>query len=310
MYSTFLGSSWWDAMGAIAVGANGSAYLLGYSASANFPTTAGVVQPALKAPNTGNADLVIMRFNFASAAGPSVGGVANSASYATAVYSPGEIVTIFGQNMGPSGVVTAAIDPRTGGIATTLSGAQVFFDGTAAPLIYVSATQSSAIIPYEVAGKSSTIMTVSYGGGTSPGVLLKVGAAAPGLFSLNQQGTAQGAIVNQDNTFNSSTNPAAAGTYIAIYGTGEGLLNPPGSTGKLAPGTPPFPTFANPVSITVGGVPVPASAIIYAGPVPGFVEGEFQINLQIPAGVPSGNQPLVMTIAGTSSLGNYTVAVK
>ncbi len=308
MYSTFLGSTTWDAMAAVAVSSSGSVYLLGYTASPNFVTTPGVVQASLKAPASGNADLAIMRFSFASATAPSVGGVANSASYSTAVYSPGEIVTIFGANIGPATVTTAQIDSRTGRIATTLGGVQVLFDGTPAPLVYVSATQSSAIIPYEVLGKSSTVMTVSYNGATSPGVSLKLGSAAPGLFSLNQQGTGQGAIVNQDNTFNSTSNPAPVGTYISIYGTGEGPLSPAGATGQLAPSAPPFPTFAGSLSVTVAGIF--ASNVAYAGPVPGFVDGEFQINLQIPPGVPSGNQPVVVIIGGVSSLSNFTVAVK
>ncbi len=311
MYSTFLGSTSWDAMAAIAVNASGSAYLLGYTASPTFVTTPGTVQTSLKAPGSGNADLAILRLSFGAAAtGPTVGGVANSASYSTAAYSPGEIVTIFGTNMGPSAAVTAQIDSRTGRLATILSGAQVFFDGTPAPLIYVSATQSSAIIPYEVSGKASTVVTVSYNSATSAGMSLKLGAAAPGLFSLNQQGTGQGAIVNQDNTFNSATNPAPAGSFISIYGTGEGLLNPAGATGQLAPSAPPFPTFAGALSITVGGIPVATPAISYAGPVPGFVDGEFQINLQIPSNVSSGNQPVVVTIGGVSSLNSFTVAVK
>lgn len=45
-YSTFLGGSDEDEAGAIAVDSLGSAYIVGQTASTNFPTTAGVVQPA------------------------------------------------------------------------------------------------------------------------------------------------------------------------------------------------------------------------------------------------------------------------
>ena len=78
----------------------------------------------------------------------------------------------------------------------------------------------------------------------------------------------------------------------------------------MAPTAPPFPTFAGSISVTIGSVPVPASGIAYAGPVPGFVEGEFQMNIQIPATVAAGNQAVVVTIAGVSSPNNLTVAVK
>jgi uncharacterized protein (TIGR03437 family) len=310
LYSTFIGGGDSDALAGIAQSASGFTYLVGDTFSTNFPVTPGTIQTAKNSKVSGTADSIVMRFSFATQTLPTIGGVANGASYSTSSYSPGEIVTVFGQNMGPAQAVTAQIDPKTGRIATTLAGAQVLFDGVPAPLVYVLATQSSALIPYEVAGKSSTQMTVSYNNVVSAPVTLKLGAAAPGLFAANQQGTAQGAIVNQDATFNSASNPAPAGTYIALYGTGEGLLNPPGATGQLAPTAPPFPTFAGAISVTIGGVTVPSSAIAYAGPVPGFVEGEFQLNVQIPAGVASGNQAVVVTIGGVASQSNLTVAVK
>jgi uncharacterized protein (TIGR03437 family) len=141
-------------------------------------------------------------------------------------------------------------------------------------------------------------------------VRLGLAPAAPGLFAANQQGNGQGAIVNQDLSFNSASHPAAAGSVIELYGTGEGVLSPAGGTGRIAPAAPPFPTFANSMTITIGGIPVPASSILYAGPVPGFVEGEFQINLQLPSNVPSGNQPVVITIGGFPSQSNLTVTIQ
>jgi uncharacterized protein (TIGR03437 family) len=311
LYSTYVGGSNSDALAGIAQSATGFTYVAGNTFSTNFPVTSGVLQANLNTKVAGTPDAFIMRFTFGSTQVlPTIGGASNAASYAATSYAPGEIVTVFGQNMGPTAVATAQIDPATGRLASLLNGASVLFDGQAAPLVYVSAAQSAAVIPYEVAGKASTQMTVSYNGAVSAPITLKVGPASPGLFAANQQGTGQGAIVNQDNSFNSAQNPAAAGSYIALYGTGEGPLTPAGATGQLAPGAPPFPTFAGSVAVTIGGVPVPASAIAYAGPVPGFVEGEFQLNLQIPANVSSGNQPVVLTIAGVPSQSNLTVAVK
>jgi uncharacterized protein (TIGR03437 family) len=314
LYSTFIGGSNSDALYSVAVNpSTGLVYAVGTSFSANFPTTPGIIQPALNTKVAGTSDSVIMAFTFPAgqtgAPAPTIGGVANAASYATGTYSPGEIVTIFGQNLGPAALMTAQI-ASNGKLATELGNAEVLFDGQAAPLVYVSATQSAAVIPYEVAGKASTQMTVSYNSLISAATALPIGAAKPGLFSVNEQGNGQGAIYNQNATLNSSTNPESPGNYIALYGTGEGLLNPPGSTGTLAPTAPPFPTFAGSISVTIGGVPVPASGIAYAGPVPGFVEGEFQMNVQIPATVPAGNQPVVLTIAGVSSPSTLTVAVK
>jgi uncharacterized protein (TIGR03437 family) len=310
LYSTYIGGSNSDAIAGIAQSASGFTYLVGNTFSTNFPVTAGVLQKTLNTAISGTSDTVIMEFSLAAQNLPTIGGVSNGASYATAAYSPGEIVTIFGQNMGPALVVTAAINPSTGGLATTLSGTQVLFDGVPAPLVYVLATQSSAVIPYGVSGISSTQLTVSYNGVVSAPTTLKLAATAPGLFAANQQGSGPGAILNQNGSANSASNPAASSTYITLFGTGEGLLNPAGVTGQLAPTAPPFPTFAGAVSVTIGGVAVPSSGIYYAGPVPGFVEGLFQMDVLIPAGVPSGNQPVIVTIGGVPSQSNLTVAIQ
>jgi uncharacterized protein (TIGR03437 family) len=314
LYSTFIGGSNSDGLFGIAVNpSTGLVYLVGTSFSTNFPTTAGVIQKALNTKVAGTSDSVIIAFTFpvgqTGPPAPTIAGAANAASYGTGTYSPGEIITIFGANMGPSTLMTAQI-ASNGKLATQLGNAEVLFDGQAAPLVYVSATQSAAVIPYEVAGKSSTQMTVSYNAVVSAATALPIGPAKPGLFSVNEQGNGPGAIYNQNSTLNSASNPESPGNYIALYGTGEGVLSPPGSTGTLAPTAPPFPTFAGSISVTIGGVVVPASGIAYAGPVPGFVEGEFQMNVQIPASVPAGNQQVVVTIAGVASQANLTVAVK
>jgi hypothetical protein len=80
----------------------------------------------------------------------------------------------------------------SGKLATTVSDTQIRFDGVAAPLIYVRQDQTSAIVPYTVAGKKTTQLQVR-----SSGVLS-----------------------------NSAENPAAAGSILVLYATGEGQTNP------------------------------------------------------------------------------------
>ena len=75
----------------------------------------------------------------------------NAASFIKGAVSPGEIVTLFGTAMGPATAAYATIDPSTGKLATTIGGVQVLFNGTPAPMIYASATQVSAMVPYEMA---------------------------------------------------------------------------------------------------------------------------------------------------------------
>ncbi|MDQ6678780.1 MAG: hypothetical protein M3Z09_15970, partial [Acidobacteriota bacterium] len=76
-------------------------------------------------------------------------GVTNGASYAAGFIAPGEIISIFGQGLGPAALTTFQLD-ATGRIATALAKTTVTVDGHPAPLLYVSATQIGAIVPYSI----------------------------------------------------------------------------------------------------------------------------------------------------------------
>src|ERR1700683_1373519 len=109
---------------------------------------------------------------------PTVTAVTNVASYSNGPISAGEMVVIFGGGMGPSSVVGFQLDQQ-GRVASTLSQVQVLFDGTPAPLIYVSAKQISAMVPYGVAGKSSTQIQVVYQGSSSDSFQKPIAPSAP-----------------------------------------------------------------------------------------------------------------------------------
>ena len=135
-----------------------------------------------------------------------------------------------------------------------------FSTGTPAPLTYASATQINAIAPVGLAGKASTQVQVSYQGSLSNTITIPVAAAAPGIFAADASGVGGGAILNQDSSVNGRLNPAARGSVVAIYLTGAGATNPPGVDGAVTGNTPPFPSVAQAVTVTIGGVPVPAAA--------------------------------------------------
>jgi uncharacterized protein (TIGR03437 family) len=233
-------------------------------------------------------------------------GVVNAASYAGGAVSPGEMITIFGSGLGPSALVGLQLDNR-GYVSTSLGGTQVLFDGTAAPLIYTVAGQVSAVVPYSVSGKASTQLQVSYQGQNSNVVAIPVTPVAPGIFTVNASGLGLGAVVNQDGTVNSATNPALVGSYVSVYATGEGQTTPSGVDGK--PGGAPAPApLAQPVTATVGGT---NALVQYAGGVSGLVAGVLQVNVQVPQGLPTGNSaPILVSIGGVSSQSGVTIAVK
>ena len=89
---------------------------------------------------------------------PVLSSVTNAANYNADAVSPGEIVALFGSNMGPSSIVTLQVS--NGAVTNSLAGTQVLFDGVAAPMVYTLKGQVSAVVPYGVAGKTSTQVQV------------------------------------------------------------------------------------------------------------------------------------------------------
>ena len=129
--------------------------------------------------------------------------------------SPGKIVVIYGAGLGPSQLSAA---PESG---TTVS-----FNGIAATVLYTSATQVAAVVPYTVSGTTAQV-TVAYQLEVSASFTVPVTTSAPSLFTLNQTGTGQAAAINAvDGTPNTAANPVRIGGFISLYATGEGQTGP------------------------------------------------------------------------------------
>ncbi len=228
----------------------------------------------------------------------------NGATFEAGAVAPGEIVTIFGDQISAPGLTKMALDPD-GNVTKILAETRVLFDGVAAPLIYVSQNQISAVAPYSLAGKSTAELQVEYKGKLTKQVVLPVVGTAPGLFTLDSSGRGQGAILNQDYSVNGASNPAAGGDIVILYGTGEGQTSPAGVDGKPAVGTYPKPLAE--VSVTIGGQ---TAEVLYAGAAPYFVAGVYQINARVPKGLTPGAAQVKVKIGDNESPGVVTVAVK
>jgi uncharacterized protein (TIGR03437 family) len=233
-------------------------------------------------------------------------GVVNAASYASGGVAPGEIVSLFGTAIGPPTPANLQLtNPRL--VANALQGVHVRFDGVPAPVLYASAGQINVVVPYEVAGETSTQVQVEYLGIESPPITLPVAAAAPAIFTINASGSGQGAVLNASNfSVNSAAIPVARGESVAIYATGAGVTNPAAVDG-LVPATASYPPSGN-VTVTIGDVACPVS---YVGAAPGFVSGLLQINAQVPQNVtPGANVPIQVAVGTATSQPGVTIAVK
>ena len=271
----------------------------GYGAATMFDTAFQPKPGYTSAINT----LRSAALNVASA--PKLAGTAivNAASYANQGVAPGEIVTIFASNVGPAALTGTGFDAG-GKVLTEIAGTRVLFDGIAAPMAYAAKNQLAAVVPYEIAGETSTLVQVEYNGVRSVAVSVPVVAAIPGIITANSQGTGQAVAVNQDGTLNSAANPAARGTVVILYATGEGQRSPAGVTGLPSPAND-EPVL--PAALTVGAAP---ATLAYAASAPGFV-GLMQVNFTVPQSAPTGAAaPLILTIGNIQSPSGVTIAVK
>jgi uncharacterized protein (TIGR03437 family) len=242
--------------------------------------------------------------NLTTPPGINVEGAVNGASFLGGPVSPGELLTLFGLGIGPTTGVGLQI--TSGGLVSTLlGGVQVFFDGVPAPLTFARADQVNVVVPYAVADKQQTQVTLQFQGRSSNMITLPVAPTSTAVFALNASGSGQGAILNQDQTVNGPANPADKGSIIAIFANGAGQTNPSGIDGK--PAAVPLPQPLAKVTATIGGI---NADILYAGAAPTLVAGVLQVNARIPPGVPSGNVPVVIAVGNTTSQGTITVAVK
>jgi uncharacterized protein (TIGR03437 family) len=245
---------------------------------------------------------------------PTITKVTNAASYATGSVAPGEIITLFASDpahpIGPATAAGLALD-STGKVSTTIGGVQVLVNGFACPMIYASASQVSAVVPYEVKLFTSATVLVKFLGQTSNGMLVNVATTVPGVFTANSSGTGPGAIANSNGTTNSAANPATRGDTVVVYVTGEGETSPFGVTGKVTTvASPPQPLTPGPLlqpSVTIGGQPAGWS---FAGEAPGFVSGVMQLNVVVPTNIAAGDQAIVVTIGGNPSQQLVTVSVR
>lgn len=207
---------------------------------------------------------------------------------ATVPVAPGELVVLFGNNMGPATLVSNT--PSNGKFGTSLAGTTVSIGGHPAPIIYTSSNLVSAIVPYEVSGTTSAAVTVTYQGQTTVAYTVPVQSTSPGVFTADESGSGEALAVAFNNSqLNSASNPASVGDFLILYVTGEGQTSPGGVDGQLTVGANTAPLAT--ISATVNGTP----AVVAAVEAPTIVAGVLQLNLQIPSGVVSGSAEVRVT---------------
>ncbi len=220
-------------------------------------------------------------------------GIFNAASYApiTASIAPGELLTLFGTGLAPA---KTSLSAPPGAIPNSLGGVQVLMNGQPAPIYYVSPTQISAIVPYELSTEF-VVIQINSSGQLSNSVTMFLTDALPGVFTQNATGVGDGAVLhNANSTLVTTSNPAQAGEYLQIYLTGLGAVTPTVADGALGPVSPlSYSDQYNSMQLSVyfddfNNNVFPQGTVTFAGLAPNYA-GLYQINVQVPTGIGPGD---------------------
>jgi uncharacterized protein (TIGR03437 family) len=222
---------------------------------------------------------VPVMFVLGGSASTTIQSIGNAASFDTAV-SPGMLLSVFGKGLSDS-TLAASSTP----LPFSSNGVSATVNGFAAAILYQSPTQLNIQVPYG-AGTGPSVLGVNNNGQIA-GYQFEMTAATPGVFA--------------DANANLVPSPSVPqGGITTLFLTGSGDVYPQIDT-AWAPGsstpTAYLPAPLLPLSVTVGGV---QAFIYFAGIPPGLV-GTLQLNIEVPASVPAGVQPLVVTVNGVAS---------
>jgi uncharacterized protein (TIGR03437 family) len=203
--------------------------------------------------------------------------------------SPGMIVEIYGTALA-GGTATPTLEG--GKVPIDVNNVSVIIGGLRAPLFFLSPDQINALIPYELAAGDQQLLLVRSNRAYSVPTIVSLASRQPGLLARN--GAVQ--AVDGGGQLITSANPARRGGVAILFMVGLGPTNPPVASADPAPANPLARLVETP-RVTVGGRPVD---LLFAGLAPGFA-GLYQLNVQLPADLATGDQELVVTQGGVES---------
>jgi uncharacterized protein (TIGR03437 family) len=127
---------------------------------------------------------------------PSIQSALNAATFAAGPLVPGSLATLMGSEFAGKNVSVA-------------------FNGITAQVLFSNATQINLLVPASLGGagaKTSAQVIVTVDGTASTPLTVNLAPFAPGIFTPG--------VLNEDNSVNSSKQPASPGGVIQIYATG------------------------------------------------------------------------------------------
>jgi uncharacterized protein (TIGR03437 family) len=235
-------------------------------------------------------------------------GVTHAATNVSSPISPGQLVTLYGNQIGSPSPLGLQLDSSRR-VSTRLGPTEVFVDNVRAPIIYSFPGQVAFVVPFSVAesvrqGRRTASIVLSKNDIRGAEVVVPLAAVAPAVFTANSSGSGIAAATNQNGSAHSSANPARRGEVITLYGSGFGLTSPQFLDGELAPRAA---LLRSAIRAEIAGI---SATVEYAGAAPGLVSGVVQINIRIPANSLPGQVPVRVFADGSATQANVLIDVR
>jgi minor extracellular serine protease Vpr len=241
-------------------------------------------------------------------------GIVDAASFTTGrAVAPGSWIAIYGSNLsdtlqGINGTDNAfdfcpECSVSSQPLPMGIDGAAFSFDASNLSLpgrfLYASPTQLNVQVPWELQGQTQATVKVMVNYTYSATYKLLMAEYSPGFFVIDY-GTQE--VAAQDASYNvvTSSNPVARGSVVQLFVNGLGPVNNQPADGLAGPPDASATTKVKP-TVTIGGQ---TATIEYSGLAPGYV-GLYQVNADVPQGIGTGMQPIIISIGGVTSKTAY-----
>jgi uncharacterized protein (TIGR03437 family) len=277
---------------------------------------------AANGDGTFNGDYIYTTLLFIPAAGPcnlslkpSVGAVVNSASFANTI-SSGALISIFGSGFNLAGTKaqpTAQLLANNS-FPKAMACAAVEVNGTRVPVTFVGDQQINAQAPANLAAGPATVRVIvnpdTANQVASDPMTVTAATVSPAFFQFTKGAAAATATDGTplgDPTQISGAVAAKPGDMVTFWLTGCGPTTPAVPEGTIVNAQS---KVNGTVSLTIGGVSVPATDITYAGLSPKSISGLYQMNVRIPAGLADGNATVAAQVNGTATQSGLAIPIK
>lgn len=208
---------------------------------------------------------------------PQISSIVNAASFVPSL-AANSFFTIFGTNLA---TIVGPWDKfvRNGVLPTSIRSLRVRINGQDAYISYFSPGQLNVLAP-PGSYTDGVDVEVSNGLGTSTRQAT-VNRVSPGWFGYRQG----------QRFYPSTSNPCKAGEPVAMYGTGFGATTPQTPAGQVLGAAYPIDN-PNRIRVVLGGV---TARVLFVGMT---FAGAWQVNIQVPEGLGSGDLPLRLEVDG------------